>query len=224
VTWGTAGITSCRYGSSALWVLHHELAGSAAHRFAERIDLFFRTGEASLVLDLRDAGLIDSAGAEVLARGREAHPGFRTVGRPRSWPDLPLAVRGALVGLDPAPDLATALLGLAPLARDTGDERRHHPRIGMRLPVAVLSAGRTAQVELRDISRSGVSLALLPEGWLELEGDSPEMAFDIFGITADPLGREFCAAFGTGPVAALAVRTAAEGALGARFAESSPPV
>jgi hypothetical protein len=224
VTWGTAGITRCRYGSSSLWVLHHELAGSGARRFAERVDLFFRAGEASLVLDLREAGLIDSAGADALTRGHEAHPGFRTVGRPRSWPDLPLGVRGALASLDPAPDLATALLGLAPLTRGTGDERRHHPRIGMHLPVAVLSAGRTAPAELRDISRSGVSLALLPEGWLELEGDSPEMALDIFGITADPLGRELCALFGTDPVAALAVRTAAAGELGARFTESSPPV
>ena len=222
MTWRTAGIESCRYGSSALWILHQGLSGSEARRFAERMDLFFRAGETSLVLDLRQAGLIDTAGADVLMRGRGAHPGLRTVGQPRSWPDLPAAVRGALAGLEPAPDLETALLDLAPPARSAGDERRRHPRIGVRLPVSIFSSGRTDPAELRDISRSGVGLALLPGGWME--GDDLERAFSIFGIAADPLGRELCTGFGSGPVSAVAVRTQAADALGARFTDSPPPV
>jgi hypothetical protein len=224
VTWSGTGIGSYRYGSCALWTLDSDLAGSGAGRFVDRVDLFFRAGESSLLVDLRQAGLVDSLGAAALARCRDTHAGMRVVGRPPTWDDLPLAVRCTLLGLDAAPDLETALassstrtaLALAPA------ERRLHPRFPLQLPVELFFAGKRAPAALSDISRGGVNLSLIPGSWLAAlpAGEG----FDILGLAADPLGREITARFAAEPVPVAAVRTATAAALGARFTDSHPPV
>lgn len=221
MTWKTAGIDSCRYDAGALWVLRDELAGSAARRFAGRVDLFFRAGERSLLVDLREAGPIDSVGAAALRASRDTHPGFGVVGRPRSFDDCPGAVRRALLALDAAPDLETAL-GAPAGARGGAGERRRCPRIGLQLPVALCARGRTAPATLRDISRGGMQLALVPEGWFA--GDGADRSFDVLGVTDDPLGRELFAHSGRAPLAALALRAPGDGTVAARFAGSPPPV
>jgi hypothetical protein len=224
VTWSGTGIGSYRYGSSVLWTLDSDLAGSGAGRFVDRVDLFFRAGELSLILDLRQAGLVDSLGAAALARCRDSHAGLRVVGRPPTWDDLPLAVRRTLLALNAAPDLETALAAAAARAASVPvlAERRRHPRIPLQLPVELFFAGRRAPAALSDISRGGVNLSLIPASCLAaLQAVD---AFDILGLTEDPLAREITARFAAEPVPVAAVRAAAAAALGARFADSHPPV
>jgi hypothetical protein len=218
-------IGRCRYGLNALWSLRGDLAGSLARRFAERVGLFFRSESASLLVDLRGAGLIDSLGAARLHELHERHAGFLLVGRPASWIDLPLGVRRALAALRPAPDLETALAALAPAHGSGLAERRSHPRIPLQVPVEVLCAGRLAPASLRDISRGGLHLALLPEGWLgEARKAGAATTLGIVGLDADPLARELTARFGRGPVMAVPVRALPGGVLGARFVGSPTPV
>ena len=219
MTWRSAEIESCRYGSSALWILRDELAGSGARRLAKRADLFFRSGETSLLLDLRQTGPIDSAGAGVLRACREAHSGFHTVGRPRSWAELPVGVRRTLLMLDPAPDIETAL---APPRDAVADERRRHPRIGLQLPVELFTGGRAIQVTLKDLSRGGALLAMVPDDWFD--GEVAGRTFGIFGLAEDPFGREICAGRSSVVMSAVAVRAPAAGQIGARFTDSPPPI
>jgi hypothetical protein len=222
VTWRGSGIGSYRYGSCVLWTLENDLAGSGAGRFADRVDLFFRAGESSLLVDLRQAGLVDSLGAAALARCRGAHAGMRVVGRPPTWDDLPIAVRRTLLGLDAAPDLETALAASASRAASATAERRRHPRIPLQLPVELFFDGKLAPAALSDISRGGVNLSLIPGSCLAaLQAGE---GFDILGLAADPLGREITARFAAEPVPVAAVRTATATALGARFTDSHPPV
>jgi hypothetical protein len=217
-------IGRCRYGLNALWTLRGDLAGSLARRFAERVGLFFRGESASLLVDLRGAGMIDSAGASRLEELHGRHAGFLVVGRPASWTDLPLGVRRTLSALRPAPDLETALAALAAPATGRA-ERRSHPRIPLQFPVEVLCAGRLAPASLRDISRGGLHLELLPEGWLgEARKAGAATTLGIVGLDADPLARELTARFGRGPVLAVPVRALPGGVLGARFTGSPTPV
>ena len=143
------------------------------------------------------------------------------VGRPRSFDDFPRAVRRTLLGLGAAPDLETAL-GAPAAGRDHAAERRSSPRIGLRLPVALCARGRTAPATLRDISRGGMQLSLVPEGWFA--DDGADRGFGILGVTDDPLGRELFVRGGALPLAAFALRAPGDGTVAARFADGPPPV
>jgi len=219
VTWRASGIGSYRYGTCALWTVDGDLAGSGARRFADRVQLFFRAGESSLLVDLRPARLVDDLGAAALARCRDAYPGFRVIGHPATWIDLVPAVRRSLLGLDAIPDLEAALAAAAPRTERTAGEKRRYPRIPLQLPVELFCAGKRASASLRDVSRGGVHLSLVPEWFLAslMEGES----FDLLGLEEDPLGREIAAA---GPVPVALVRAATGAALAARFFGSPPPV
>ena len=224
-SWCGDWVGRCRYGPHALWTIRGDLAGSLARRFADRVGLFFRSEAAALLVDLRAAGMIDSAGAARLRGLRERHPGFAVVGRPASWVDLPLGVRRTLSALHPAPDLETALASLGTTPEGGYAEKRSHPRIPLQIPVEVLCAGRLAPASLRDISRGGLHLELLPEGWLgEARKAGAATTLGIVGLDADPLAREITARFGRGPVLAVPVRALPGGVLGARFAGSPTPV
>ncbi|HWR97179.1 MAG TPA: PilZ domain-containing protein [Candidatus Methanoperedens sp.] len=224
-SWAGEEIGRCRYGSTALWTLRGNLAGSQARRFAQRADLFFRGESAALVVDLRGAGMIDSAGASRLLGLRERHPGFAVVGRPSSWVDLPYPVRRAVSALRPAPDLQTALSAFTAPPNQGYAEKRMHMRIPLQIPVEVLCAGRLAPASLRDISRGGLHLALLPEGWLgEARKTGAATTLGIVGLETDPLARELTARFGRGPVLAMPVRALPGGVLGVRFTGSPTPV
>jgi hypothetical protein len=95
----------------------------------------------------------------------------------------------------------------------------------VQLPVEVLCAGRIAPASLRDISRGGLHLALLPDGWLgEARKSGAATTLGIVGLDADPLAREITARFGSGPVMAVPVRALPGGILGARFTGSPTPV
>ena len=219
MTWRAAGVGSYRYGSCALWTVDGDLAGSGARRFADRVQLFFRAGETRLLVDLRQAGIVDDVGAAALARCRDNHPGFRVVGHPATWIDLVPAVRRSLLGLDAIPDLETGLAAAAPRPGRTTGEQRRHPRIPLQLPVELYFAGKRASAALRDVSRGGVHLSLVPEWFLASlpAGGS----FDLLGLEEDPLGREIAA---VGPIPVALVRTANAAALGARFLGNPPPV
>ena len=222
MTWSGTGIGSYRYGTCALWTLDSDLSGSGAGRFADRVDLFFRAGETSLIVDLRQTGLVDSLGAAALARCRDTHAGVRVVGRPPTWGDLPLAVRRTLLALDAAPDLETALTSFSTRAALAPVERRRHPRIPLQLPVELFFAGKRAPAALSDISRGGVNLGLIPGGCLAaLQAGE---GFDILGLAEDPLAREMTVRFAAEPVPVVSVRAAASAAIGARFTDSPPPV
>jgi hypothetical protein len=212
-----------RYGATELWSVADDVAGSAARRLGDRVDLFFRDGDGGLLLDLRGARRVDSAGARAIARCRRDHPGFRTVGRPASWADLPLGVRVRLQELDPAQDLEGVL---GPAAARTGlGEHRRHARIPLQLPVEIALAGATTLVALRDVSRGGVRLGLVPADWVEeIRRAGPAFSLGILGLDADPLARELAGAHAPGPVPAVPVHLRADGAVGARFPEAGPPV
>lgn len=219
------GMGRCRYGANALWTLHGDVSGSYARRFAQRVDLFFRAESANLLVDLRGAEMIDSVGASALAGLRGRHAGFSVVGRPSSWVDLPPVVREVLRGLRPSPDLETALAAVSPRPSAEYREKRRHPRIPLQLPVEVYCAGSIAPASVRELSRGGLRLALLPEGWLGgLRKTANTTTLSIFGLEADPLGREIAAGSDAGPVTAIPVSALPGGILGARFAEAHPPV
>jgi hypothetical protein len=220
-----AGIGRCRYGASAVWSLSEDLAGSEARRFAGRVGLFFRREKTALLVDLRGAGLIDSAGAAALSHCRSLHQSFGVVGRPASWADLPAPVRIAVQDLCPAPDLETALAATTAADRAGIPEQRRHPRIPLQIPVEVVCAGHSALGALRDISRGGVRLSDLPDGWLgDLRRAGAVMTLGLLGLDADPLGRELTAGRGHGLVPAVPVCALPGGILGARFADAHPPV
>ena len=218
MTWRGAGIGSYRYGSRVLWTVDGDLAGRRAARFAGRVELFFRTGETSLLVDLRRAGHIDSAGAAALGRLCASHPGLRVIGRPPAWEDFPLAIRSLLLELPATPDIESALAPRLP----AGDspERRRHPRIPLQLPVELFFAGGCAPAALQDISRGGVRLRV-PGVWSSALGDGG--AFDILGLAEDPLGREFVGAAPL-PVRAAVVCCPPGPVVGARFSDSPPPI
>jgi len=198
MTWRTTGVGSYCYGSSALWTVNGDLAGSGARRFAERVQLFFRAGEASLLVDLTQARLVDDLGAAALTHCRNDYPGFRVIGYPATWIDLVPAVRRSLLQLAALPDLEAGLVAAAPRSEPTIGEQRRHPRIPLQLPVELFFAGKSAA-------------ASLPEG----------ERFDLHGLAEDPLGREIAAA---GPTPVALVRSANAATLGARFFGPPPPV
>jgi hypothetical protein len=221
VTWRATGVGSYRYGSCALWTVDGDLAGSGARRFDDRVQLFFRAGETGLLVDLRQTRLVDDVGAAALTRCRDRYPGFRVIGHPASWIDLVPAVRRSLLGLDALPGLEAGLAAVAPRpARTTGVQRRHQ-RFPLQLPVELFFAGKRTSATLRDVSRGGVNLSLVPEWFLAslLEGES----FDLHGLAEDPLGREL-AAVGRVPVPVALVHASNAATLGARFIGSPPPV
>lgn len=219
-----AGIGRCRYGSSALWSVRGDLAGSLARRFARQVALFFRSEPAPLLVDLRGIGLIDSIGADALSCCSADHAGFVAVGLPTDWADFTAPVRRALGKLRLEPDLETALATAAPAWSGAAEQRRH-PRLPLGIPVEVLCAGSATQGALRDISRGGVRLAHLPDGWLgELRRAGKATTLGILGLDADPLCRELTAGFPAGPVPAVPVSALPGGILGARFTAFHPPV
>jgi hypothetical protein len=128
-----------------------------------------------------------------------------------------------LAGLDPAPDLETALAGTLSMASPPpAGEQRHHARIPLQLPVELVLDGGSTIVALRDISRGGVRLDRVPADWLrEMHPDRP---IGILGLAADPLGRELIRSFAPGPVPAVALHAHPGSGLGARFLQSHPPV
>jgi hypothetical protein len=196
-----------------------DLVGSGARQFVNRVQMFFRAGETSLLVDLRQARLIDEVGAAALARCRDNHPGFRVIGHPATWIDLVPAVRRRLLALDATPDLEAGLTDAAPPdGRATGEQRRH-PRIPLQLPVELFYAGTRASASILDLSRGGVGLSLVPE-WF-LSSLPAGKSFELFGLEEDPLGREIAAA---GPIPVSLVRASQTAALGARFCGSPPPV
>lgn len=219
MTWRATGVGSYRYGSCALWTVDGDLAGSGAWRFADRVQLFFRAGETRLFVDLRQARLVDDIGAAALTRCRDDHPGFQVIGHPVTWIDLVPSVRRSLLGLDAIPGLEAGLAAAAPRPERTTGEQRRHPRIPLQLPVELFFAGKHASASLRDVSRGGVRLSLVPEWFLASlpEGEG----FDLLGLAEDPLGREIAAA---GPIPVALVRAAKAAALGASFFGSPPPV
>lgn len=218
MTWRGAGIGCFRYGSRVLWTVEDDLAGSRADRFADRVDLYFRAGESSLLLDLRQVGQIDSAGAAVLARLCSAHSGLLLIGRPAALEDCPVEVRRRLLALIDAADLATVLS--AGPATGAVPERRRSPRIPLQLPVELFFAGGSAAASLEDISRGGVRLRTCGVAATALhEGGT----FDILGLAGDPLGREFCGAASV-KVRAANVRGSVDATVGACFTDSPPPV
>jgi hypothetical protein len=219
VTWRASGVGSYRYGSCALWTVDGDLAGSGAWRFAERVQLFFRSGETGLLVDLRQARLVDDVGAAALTRCRDTYPGFRVIGHPATWIDLVPAVRRSLLGLDAIPDLEAALAAASPRPARTNGMQRRHPRFPLQLPVELFFAGKRASATLRELSRGGVHISLVPEWFLAslLEGE----IFDLLGLEEDPLGREIAAA---GPVPVALVYASNAATLGARFIGSPPPV
>jgi hypothetical protein len=147
---------------------------------------------------------------------------MRVVGRPPAWDDLPLEVRRTLLRLGPDPDLETALASCAQRCAPPPAEQRRHPRFPLQLPVELYFAGKRAPAALSDISRGGVNLSLIPGNFLAAL-QAPE-GFDILGLASDPLGRELAGRFAAEPVPVVAVRTSMAAALGARFADSPPPV
>jgi hypothetical protein len=219
VTWRATGVGSYRYGSCALWTVDGDLAGSGAWRFAERVQLFFRSGETGLLVDLRQARLVDDLGAAALTRCRDTYPGFRVIGHPATWIDLVPAVRRSLLGLGAIPDLEAALAAAAPPPERTTGVQRRHPRFPLQLPVELFIAGKHAAATLRDVSRGGVHLSLVPESFLAslLAGET----FDLLGLEEDPLGREIAAA---GPIPAALVHASNAADLGARFIGGPPPI
>lgn len=219
MTWRATGVGSYRYGPCSLWTVDGDLAGSGARRFAERVHLFFRAGETSLLVDLRRAGLVDAAGAAALARCRDNHSGFRVIGHPATWIDLVPNVRRSLLGLGAIPDLEAGLAAAAPRPEPATGEQRRHQRIPLQLPVELFFAGKRASATLRDVSRGGVRLSLVPE-WFR-DSLPARGSFELLGLQDDPLCREIAAA---GPIPVALVRTAAAAALGARFFGSPPPV
>lgn len=224
LSWTAAGIGRCRYGSTALWSLSGDLVGGFARRFAQQVALFFRSEAAPLLADLRGVDLVDSAGAEALAGCAAEHAGFVTIGRPAAWGELPLTVRRALDGLPSQPDIETVLAAEHPVAAGF-ERRRRYPRLPLQIPVEVLCAGRSAQGALRDISRGGLGLAHLPEGWLgELRRAGNATVLGILGLDADPLCRELTSGFPPGPIPVVPVCALPGGILGARFSASRPPV
>ncbi len=224
LNWTAAAIGRCRYGSTALWGLSGDLVGGFARRFAQQVSLFFRSESAPLLADLRRVGLIDSAGAAALSRCAADHPDFVTIGRPPAWRELPLAVRRSLGALRSEPDIETVLAAEHPVQAGYPHQRRY-PRLPLQIPVEVLCAGRSAQGALRDISRGGVRLAHLPEGWLgELRRSGNATVLGILGLEADPLCRELTSGFPVGPVPVVPVCALPGGILGARFSASHPPV
>ncbi|MHB8836042.1 MAG: PilZ domain-containing protein [Candidatus Methylomirabilia bacterium] len=219
MTWRATGVGSYRYGSCALWTVDDDLAGSGARRFAERVRLFFRGGESRLFVDLRQARSVDDLGAAALARCRDDHPGFHVIGHPATWIDLVPAVRRSLLGLDPIADLEAGLTAAAPRPERATGEQRRHPRIPLQLPVELFYAGKSAAASLRDLSRGGVRLTLVPEWFLAALPEGGR--FDLLGLEEDPLGREIAAA---GPLPVALVRTPNTAVLGALFSGSPPPV
>jgi hypothetical protein len=223
---GTASIKMerYRYGAASLWAIRGHLCGSAARRIEQLVDLFFRGDAGDLIIDLREAGFIDSAGARALTRCRGEHPDVRLVGFPPAWDDLSLDVRVALLRLDPAHDLAEALLRSFDVPRGTPELRRH-ARIPVQIPVELCCAGNSAMVSLSDISRGGVRFAGVPEGLLPaLRLADPLVPCEILGLEADPLGSELTGRDGQRAVAAIPVHFFPGAGLGARFLESHPPV
>ena len=219
MTWSATGIASYRYGSCALWTLSGDLAGGGARRFAGRVELFFRAEDSRLLVDLRQVGIVDDIGADALARCRGMYPGFRVIGHPATWVDLVPAVRRRLLELDATPDLETGLGALAPDPAPAREDQRRHRRIPLQLPVELFFAGGRASAALRDVSRGGVRLSLVPE-WCIATLRHQEH-FGILGLAADPLGREFAS---DGPVPVALVRAFDAAALGARFTAPPPPV
>ena len=212
--------TGYRYGSRTLWTLHDDLAGGFARRFADQVDLFFRSGETALVVDVRRIGLVDSVGAAALIRCRDAHPELHVVGRPAGWNDLTVAVRRSLLELSALPDLETAL---GPATRPPANpEQRRHPRIPLQLPVELLFGGKCVPAALLDISRGGVQLTLIHERCLDelLTGES----CGILGLIADPLGREIAGELCVEPVPDVARARRSPVGPGGELLRPPPPV
>jgi hypothetical protein len=201
-----------------LWTVDGDLAGSRADRFAGRVELFFQAGETLLLVDLRQVGMIDSAGAAALGRLYAAHPGLLLLGRPPAWEDFPVGVRLLLHRVVAAADLESVLA--AGPTTGTAPERRRCPRIPLQLPVELFLAGGSAAAALQDISRGGVRLRICGLPAAALHDDE---AFDILGLAEDPLGREIV---GAAPVTvrAASVRGSVDATVGARFTDSPPPV
>lgn len=212
-----------RYGSASLWSIRGHLCGSGARRVEQLVDLHFHGGAGDLIIDLREAGCVDSAGARALSRCRGEHPDVRLVGFPRSWDDLSLDVRVALLQLDPAPDLSTALLQGFDAPRGAAEQRRH-ARIPVQIPVELCCGGNSAMVALRDISSGGARFEGVPDALLPaLRLVDPSVPCEILGLDADPLGSEITRR-GRLAVAAVPVHFFPGAGLGARFLESHPPV
>ena len=92
----------------------------------------------------------------------------------------------------------------------------------LQLPVELFFArGTRASASLRDVSRGGVRLSLVPEGCLAALRRG-RRSFGLLGLDADPLGREIAAA-GAGAVLAVSFAPARR-SLAARFLEQPPPV
>jgi len=226
---GSAVIERCRYGGTSVWVARGALGGSEAHRLADRVRLHFRAEQAPLVLDVRGLDQVDDCGLRALARCREEHPGFRVIGRPLGWPTLPLGLRLGLDGISAGPDLATTLERAAArrsaaAARPAGVQQRRHPRVPVGIPVEIILGGRTAPATLEELSRGGLRLGRLTESCAAALAAEPHPRFEVVGLDADPFAREVLGPAASGPVAAVPVYLLAAARVGARFAESRPPL
>lgn len=214
-----------RYGDTRLWVLERNLGGSRAGRLLEQLDQHFEQVSEHLLLDLRGASFIDSAGAEALERAALRHPGLAVVGFPRDYDNLPRRTRASLKILRPADTLEKAFSSLNGKTQDSTPwrNRRRYCRIPATIPVEIIFGTRTAASTIHDVSLGGGRLGRLPASWIReiREGaDTPDMI--IAGMDHDPLGREISHRFETSLLSSHPVHLLPEGAgLGIRFSE--PP-
>jgi hypothetical protein len=214
-----------RYGDTRLWVLERNLGGSRAGRLLEQMDQHFEQVSGHLLLDLRGASFIDSAGAEALERAALRHPGLAVVGFPREYENLPRRTRASLRILRPAGTLEKAFASLNDKTQDSTPwrNRRRYCRIPAAIPVEIIFGTRTAASTIHDVSLGGGRLGRLPSSWIrEIRRgvDTPDMI--IAGMDHDPLGREISHRFETNLLSSHPVHLLPEGAgLGIRF--SDPP-
>ena len=183
-----------RYGDTSLWTLRRNLGGTRARRLFEKVELHFSEERRPLVLDLREAGFVDSRGADLLERARRRHASLAVVGLPKDYVNLPLPIRETLSTLRPAGGIEEALshLEAPPHVSRRWDTRRQHARFKVMIPVEISLGTLSTAATLRDLSLGGSRIGLLPSHWIrELEASwdaAPQIA--ISGLQEDPLGRE----------------------------------
>jgi hypothetical protein len=214
-----------RYGTTTLWVLEGDLVGTQAKRLQSRVDMFFQDRERLLILDLREAGFIDSLGAAVLQGCSHRYTSFFLLGRPESFEDFPLGVRRTVLTLCPSDSLRSLLGAAAQLAESSAqEEKRRWPRLPAQFMVDLVLVNRLAAAVLTDISPGGGRLErIAQESLSEIQRDPAGQSFELIGLEQDPLGREIAQELGTPSPAATAVHFLSQvGGVGISFRSGEP--
>ncbi len=192
-------LSRSRYGDASLWTLRRNLGGTRARLLYEKLELYFSEERRPLILDLREAGFVDSRGADLLERARRRHPSFAVVGLPRDYETLPLPIRVTLSALLPAGEIGEALATLQKPSRLSArwDTRRQHNRFTVMMPVEITVGTLSTAATLRDLSLGGTRIGRISSRWVrELrahEDSTPQIT--ISGLQEDPLGKEVAARY-----------------------------